>query len=589
MTGAASGAPGGGVSRKALGACLALGLCAGLASADDRSPCPTVAFTSTATIRLTDVEAKLLCGDPRLEGWKTIPLNQAEYFMRAFLQQRGYQAPRFEVAGGVLRVDAGPKSQVTGLVVMGLPPGVDASKLRRIKGRDLTPRSLDATKTSLLGLLQERGYPCPEISITADARSGLVDARVEPGAPGVMGPIVPARLAKVDPRVFNRYEAFLPEQPFDTRLLSLTAERTVADSLFVSAYYDVSCSTGGMKILQRVVEGKPRLYQLGVGFDTEGYAIGKAQWQKSRIGWRDSVLEGSLYASFREETAEASMHSYVDPASRLYLMPQVLFDREDQIQYQYASGQVSLQPGTSWENERMRADVIAGPIEEHINTVRGVGPANDTFLAFHTKWTLTDHLYEYYAGDPRRGWQTSVETLSRVAGADSALTAHRVTVSGRSLWNVGGYDPPALIFGTRYWAGTTYVTDLAYSERNLEPAMRFFLGGDSNLRGVALNGLPRDQNGFLTVLYDGIELRMGDVLPYGLQPLVFLDGAMAGRSDVHLDPDVYWSPGLGLRWRLPVGSIRATAARGLDWHRASAAPPLYPPHWQLFLSFGEEF
>lgn len=568
---------------------LAPAACAGSASADERAPCSAIVFVGTATIRLTDIERRLLCGDPATEGWKKVPLNQAEYFMRAFLQQRGYQDPSFAVEGGALRVDAGSKTRVAGLEVKGFPPGVDAGKLRRIRGRDLTPGALDSVKASLVGLLQDHGYPCPEVELSADARSGEISALAAPGAPDVMGPIAPAKLAQVDPRVFRRYEAFRPEQPFDMRLLTLTAERTLSDALFVSAYYDVSCSTAGMAIAQRVVEGKPRFYQLGVGFDTEGYMIGKAQWQKSRIGWRDSTLEGSLYASFREETAEASMHSYVDPGSRLYLMPQVLFDREDQIQYQYVTGQASLQPGTSWDGERERLEVLAGPLVEHITTVRGVGPANDTFLAFHTKWTLTDHLYEYYAAEPRRGRRATVETLSRLAGADSTLTAHRLTVQGESLWNAGDYLPPALVLGTRYWAGTTYVNDAAAAQKNLAPDMRFFLGGDANLRGVALNGLPRDQNGFLTVVYDGVEARLGDVLPYGLQPLVFLDGAMGGRTDAHLDPDVYWSPGAGLRWRLPVGSIRGTVARGLVWHRDAASPPLYPPHWQLFLSFGEEF
>ena len=571
------------------GAVLAPALCALAASANQSAPCPTVAFVGATTIRLTDVERKLLCGDPSTEGWKTIPLNQAEYFMRVFLQQRGYQNPSFIAERGLLKVDAGAKSRVSGLDVKGLPLGVDAARLRKIKGRDLTPKELDSVKTALTGLLQDHGYPCPEIELSADGRSGDISAQAAPGAPDVMRRIVPSQLEKVDSRVFSRYEAFRYGQPFDIRLLSLTSERTKADALFVSAYYDVLCSTAGAAITQRVVEGKPRLYKFGAGFDTEGYAIGKAQWQKSRIGWRDSSLEGTLYASFREETAETSMHLYVDPASRLFLMPQVIFDREDQIQYQYVTEQASAQPGTSWENDRLRADLLAGPLEEHITTVRGVGPANDTFFAFHTKWTLTDHLYEYYAAEPRRGWRATVETLSRVAGVDSSLTAHRLTAQGESLWDVGGYDPPALVLGTRYWVGTTYAPNLSLAQQNLGPDMRFFLGGDANLRGVALNGVPSDQNGFLTIAYDGLELRMGDVLPYGLQPLAFLDAAMAGRADVHLDPDVYWSPGVGLRWRLPVGSIRGSVARGLVWHHDATSPPLYSPHWQLFLSFGEEF
>jgi translocation and assembly module TamA len=557
------------------------------ASSGGKGPCPGVVFTGPA-VKLTEVERKLLCGDPSTEGWAMIPSNQAEYFMRAFLQQRGYQDPRFRLSGGVLSVDIGPKTRVTELRVEGLPPGVDSGRLRGIKGRDLTPAELDRVKGALLALLQDEGYPCPEIELSADGETGVVRARVALGAPGVLDGIVPAQLENVDPRVFDRYEAFRRGQLFDMRLLSLTAARTVSDALFVSAYYDVSCSTAGAAIEQRAVEGKPRVYRLGAGFDTEGYAIGKAQWQKSRIGWRDSSLEGSLYASFREESAEASMRSYVAPDSRLYLMPQVLFDREDQVQYQYVTGQASLQPGASWDGEELRAELLAGPLEEHITTVRGVGPANDTFLAFKTKWDLTDHLYEYYAAEPRRGWRVTVETLSRAAGVASSLTAHRVTARGEALWNVGGYDPPAFVLGERGWIGTTYVDDIATARRDLAPDMRFFLGGDSNLRGAPLNGLPSDQSGFFTVVYDGVEARMGDDLPYGLQPLAFVDAAMGGRTDSSLQPDVYWSPGIGLRWRLPVGSIRGTVARGLLWRRDGDTTP-FAPRWQFFFSFGEEF
>ncbi|HEX4046886.1 MAG TPA: hypothetical protein VH309_03585, partial [Elusimicrobiota bacterium] len=135
---------------------LLAGLAAGAraARADDRFPCPSIAFASAATIKLTDSERKLVCGDPKVEGWKRIPLNQAEYFMRVFLQQRGYQNPAFSVARAVLRVDAGPKSLVTALRVEGLPAGLDAGKLRMIVGQALTPATLDKVKAALLVLLQ---------------------------------------------------------------------------------------------------------------------------------------------------------------------------------------------------------------------------------------------------------------------------------------------------------------------------------------------------------------------------------------------------------------------------------------------------
>ena len=79
------------------------------------------------------------------------------------------------------------------------------------------------------------------------------------------------------------------------------------------------------------------------------------------------------------------------------------------------------------------------------------------------------------------------------------------------------------------------------------------------------------------------------MLPHGLQPLVFVDAAVVGRSSFKLDPNVYWSPGLGIRWNSPVGSVRVTVARGLVWRRDSAAEVLIKPQWQFFLSLGAEF
>jgi translocation and assembly module TamA len=116
-----------------------------------------------------------------------------------------------------------------------------------------------------------------------------------------------------------------------------------------------------------------------------------------------------------------------------------------------------------------------------------------------------------------------------------------------------------------------------------------FFPDDSDLRGARRLGVPGDPVGLLTTLYDGVELRLGDVLPYRLQPLVFVDAAMGGRSSLKLDPNVYWSPGFGVRWGSPVGSVRATLARGLVWRRDPAAEVLLTPQWRFFLSLGREF
>jgi translocation and assembly module TamA len=200
-----------------------------------------------------------------------------------------------------------------------------------------------------------------------------------------------------------------------------------------------------------------------------------------------------------------------------------------------------------------------------------------------------DHLFDYYAGNPRAGWRAALESQSRVAGVDSSITAHRLGVWGEHVWNLGGYDPAFLVLATRYLGQTTLVEQGVLAAGQLPFDMRFYLGGDADLRGAGRKDVPADGIGLLSALYDGVELRMGDVLPYGLQPLIFVDGAMGGRRSFHLDPDVYWSPGFGLRCNSLVGSLRATAARGFVWRRDRAAEALLRPQWQYFFSLGKEF
>ncbi|MBI3288845.1 MAG: BamA/TamA family outer membrane protein, partial [Elusimicrobia bacterium] len=479
--------------------------------------------------------------------------------------------------------------RISSLTSPGLPPEIDPSKLRKIAGQELTPRSIDKAKSALLNALQNDGYACPEIAISADSVSGELVARTVTGGLRTIDQITPPRLDKTDPRILRRYEAFKIGQRFDMRLLALTSERILTDSLFVSSYYDVDCSSSGLRITQKTVEGKPRLYQMGVGFDSEDYTIAKVQWKDARIDGRGSSLAGTLYASYRRQSAEASMREYLSASSRFYLRPRLDFDRENQVQYETVNAEASVLAASSWDGESLRAEAAVGPARQYIRTLRGPGPDNDTFLVLRTQWSLLDHLFEYYAGEPRRGWRASLETVSRADALDSSFTAHNISAHGEHLWNVGNYDPPLLVAGTRWWLATTYVDRRSAAQSGLGPDMRFYMGGDANFRGAPLKGLPNDDAGFLTAAYDGLELRMGDIIARGLQPLVFVDAAMGGREDAHLDPDVYWAPGAGLRWALPVGSIRATASRGMIWRRETALPPLYRPHWQFFVSFGREF
>jgi translocation and assembly module TamA len=556
-------------------------------SAGANELCPRVRFTGPAP-KLSEVEKRLVCGDPGSDGWEKISLPQARTFMIAFLQKRGRHFPRFDSDGDTLVVDAGPVTIARSLVGRGLRGVYDLGKRRKVTGRPLTPDLLDEVKKAVLFELSSRGYPCSKATVTADARTGEVRVDAAPGDRLRVGQVEPPEHLSVDPAVLQRYSAFDAGDIFDTRMLSLTSDRIKNDALFASAYFDATCSTAGLRVVQRVVEAPPHLLTIGVGADTEGLLRVRARLRQSRIGKRASFAEASVNASRREQSFDAMTRLYLSPEQRLHLVPALFVRHEDEVQYEAAHSEASLSPAWGTDAGGVRLEVRGGPAVDYFDTARGQGPRGSSWFQFITRVQVMSHLYEYYQRDPRDGWTAAFETAHRARGAYSEVTAHWLRLSGQTLWNIGNFQPPLAVLATRGSAGTVAGIDRAAALSGLPPTDRFFLGGDADLRGVDRKRLPDDGSGFLTKIYGGVELRAGDVLPYRLQPFLFIDAAMGGSSSFHFDPDVYYSPGAGLRWASPIGTVRATAARGLTWRRGSAleAPR---PHWQFFLSLGSEF
>lgn len=547
--------------------------------------CPRLAFVG-GEVALTEAEKRLACGDERSEAWREVPSAQAVGFLRAFLQNRGYHEPGFSIGESSVTVTPGPRSEVKLFTARGQPPGLDPGKSRNVVGQVLTPRLLDEAKASLLRELQYRGYACPDVSVTAEPRSGHVQAVVSPGEKLIVSQVADPVLPGIAQGVFRRFEAFNRGKPLDSRLMTVTSERIVREALFMSAYYEVECGTGPPRISLQVVPAPPRLVRVGVGVDSEGYARFRGQWKHALIGKRASSVESTLQGSYREQSSDTLARFYLSPAERLHLMPRLLGERQNEARYEAAHAAVSLSPATSWDWQYFGIQTRAGPSYEYVRTLRGLGPADDNYLVWQTKTDFLSHLYEHYLRDPRTGWIARLETDSRVSGVHSDITAHRVRASGQRLWNVGRYEPPLFVAGLRGQAATTFIDDDELGR--LSPTYLNFLGGDADFRGAGRKQLPGDEIGFLSAAYAGLELRLGDWLPKRLQPFAFLDAAMGGRSEFELEPDVYYAPGAGLRWASPVGSMRLSLARGLTWRRGStAAPPT--PRWQFFFSFGREF
>lgn len=551
------------------------------------SPCPRLVFEGEG-IALDAAEKRLVCGDPASEAWRKVPEAQARRFLRVMLQNKGYHTPSFRSDGDRLRVDIGTRTVVSDFLAEGVPVEVDPGKQRGFVAEPLTPKVLDRAESALSSGLRQNGYACPEVKALGNPDDGVITARADPGAPARLERIVYPDIEGIDSRLFRRYEAFRRGQPFDERLLTVTASRIMREALFLSAFYDVDCGTRPSAAVLRAVAAPPQIVRVGVGVDSEGLARVRAQWQHSRIGAKASSMETTLHGSVREQSFESFLRLYPGPASRVHLRPRVYAARVDEARYETVSGQVSLAPVLHWDTETLGLEVKSGPAVDDVRTVRGIGVPRETFLSWTSQLSVLSHVYERYLADPRAGWQANVSMSSRFAGTYSEITAHRLKFTFQKLWNVGHYEPPLLVVGSRGLAAMTWLADEERTLSLLPPTYRHYLGGDADYRGLGRGELPGEALGYLTAVYHGLELRVGDWLPGRLQPYVFFDAAMGGRRSFQLSPDLYYAPGLGVRWPSPVGTLRGSVAHGFVRHSDPATAPV-ESRVQFYFSFGREF
>ena len=117
-------------------------------------------------------------------------------------------------------------------------------------------------------------------------------------------------------------------------------------------------------------------------------------------------------------------------------------------------------------------------------------------------------------------------------------------------------------------AGTTLLEGNQIAK--LPPNLRFYAGGDTSVRGYALDAIaPRNTKGHVvggkSLLVASIEYEHKIKESYGLA--VFMDAGDAFN-------DIKWSPkfgaGIGGRWHSPIGVVRLDLARGFDQTIASA-------------------
>lgn len=555
-----------------------------------REICPGYRFEERTSINFNDNEKKLICGDPNAVSWRDIPRFQAEYFITVFLQERGYYYPRFSLRDGGVVVDPGPQLRVNDIAVAGSPPPFfDVTRRRNIMHEPLTPDRLTTLENWTKSVLKDNGYPCPDVTATADAVTGFVTLTVRPGPYQRIVDVDEEPVEGLRPGTLARYRAFNLGDPYDAQDLALTSRRITQDGILQSSYLLTDCKERGAALTQKSMAGPKRLLRVGVGASTEDYVIGKLQLKWNRIGMNGSSIELSLRGSYHKQWLNAQGFIYPLPyPTRWHLNPFVTTQRHDESQFEYTEFNVALPAAVTWETRHVGYRLRFGPKVMYTNTQRGAQGGDTRFISLAAWLDVASHGYEYFIADPRTGYRLNTMTALASDKLGSSVTAQRFQLTGQALWNIGAFEPPLFILGIRGLVGTTLTDTGDPSFARLPPQFLYYLGGSPTLRGFARYSLPGGARGALTALYAGMEGRLANFIPLNFQPLALFDIAALGQTSFDIDFPLYGSAGFGVRWPSRIGVFRVTLAYGFLMNNANPANNRLE-QWKFFWSFGEEF
>ena len=551
--------------------------------------CPNVRLDAPASVKLSTSERTLVCGDPLTPAWSHIPLRQAAYFLQIFLNQRGYHDAVTDFREGTLTVHAGALSTVREVEVVDAPIPLHPGRYWKIYNKPLTPKALDDLDRWIKHELARRGYPCVDMQTRADPTTGLIRIDIEHAPALVFPPIQTEPIPQTQPGIEKRYYAFHPGDPYDVLDLELSARRMINDEIVLNTDFAADCHPDGtVSVKQTTVPGDPRLISAGVGFDTEELAIVEGTWKHSRIGRMASALRVNLRASYRQQTADATFNWYYAPhVVRHYLRSVLSFERQNERRYDTRTFTAVSGPAWTRDAGSLYFSYWSGLSLSRTDTVRGLGPSSSRALALEGALDVSSHDYEYYKMTPRSGFSLDLDLTRSEKHLGSDFSATRATVGSTMLWNIASLDPPVFILGLRTDASATLLGNDTHAS-DIPVTYRNFLGGSRNLRGFGREALPANSHGALSSLYTGLEGRLASVIPFGVEPIVFVDVGKLGGVNRSVDRSLFWSPGTGINWGSPIGTVRATVAYGLI--RGPAAADLaYLSRWQFYLSYGEQF
>jgi translocation and assembly module TamA len=448
-----------------------------------------------------------------------------------------------------------------------------------------------ATENALLAALGHAGYPFAKrgerrVVIDHDTRTMAITYMLDPGRRMRFGTASITGLERLDPDYVERRVQWRPGEPYDNRKVDETRKRLIESGLFSTVKITPVNDTAVPDQARMEIETTERAHRTigaGLAYNTSEGAGARVFWENRNLFGGAESLRLTLDVGQQKNDVSANFRwpDWLATDQDLVASAEI----GDDTPIAYHSRYVRLLSGIE---RRFRPDLTLGAAMsiEKANVVQEANFGSLTAaqrtqhyslvgLPLYLKLDRSDDLL-----NPSRGYrgQTNLTFYRSFSGPDltfasgriSASTYQRLTDSDRYV--IAGFAAVSSIEGA--------------SLAELPADKRIYAGGGGSIRAYAYQKAgPLDINnnpiGGKSSLELSLEARIKITDTIGI--VLFVDaGSFYPSSVPQLGHQLFYGPGLGLRYYTAFGPVRLDVATPLK--RRSADSPI-----QVYISLGQAF
>ena len=448
-----------------------------------------------------------------------------------------------------------------------------------------------ATENALLAALGHAGYPFAKrgerrVVVDHDTRKMAITYMLDPGRRMRFGTASVTGLERLDPDYVERRVQWRPGEPYDNRKVDETRKRLIESGLFSTVKITPVNDTAVPDQARMEIETTERAHRTigaGLAYNTSEGAGARVFWENRNLFGGAESLRLTLDVGQQKNDVSANFRRPDWLATDQDLVASAEIGDDTPIAYHSRYGRLS-----SGIERRFRPDLTLGAAMsiEKANVVQEANFGSLTAaqrtqhyslvgLPLYLKLDRSDDLL-----NPSRGYrgQTNLTFYRSFSGPDltfasgriSASTYQRLTDSDRYV--IAGFAAVSSIEGA--------------SLAELPADKRIYAGGGGSIRAYAFQKAgPLDINnnpiGGKSSLELSLEARIKITDTIGIVPFVDA-GSFYPSSVPQLGHQLFYGPGLGLRYYTAFGPVRLDVATPLK--RRSADSPI-----QVYISLGQAF